>query len=298
MRVLSTILVLSFCLALYGESVIPPYNSTGPRNVYYLTGAGNQLLTGNRTFRINQHGWTIPYIALHDAFVEKGYHFFPTLPPTLNAEFKKNVYAIYCHNFGSSHWVKMFDDLKDRMIILAIEPPHVMVTNYNPQVTSQFKKILTWDDTRVDNKTFFKYFFVQSNLEMIPDIVPFHEKKLCTLIGANKNFSHPFELYSKRREAIAFFESHAPQDFDFYGYGWDARRYKTFRGSVKSKTETFRKYKFSICYENLTNIKGWITEKIFGSFVAGCVPIYWGATNIGDFVPAKCFIDKIKLCNI
>jgi hypothetical protein len=51
-------------------------------------------------------------------------------------------------------------------------------------------------------------------------------------------------------------------------------------------------YKFSICYENARDIPGYITEKIFDCFFASCVPIYWGANNIEDYIPKDCFIDK------
>ncbi len=59
-----------------------------------------------------------------------------------------------------------------------------------------------------------------------------------------------------------------------------------------STFSTLQKYKFSICYENAKDYSGYITEKLFDSFFAGCVPIYWGADNIFDYVPKDCFIDK------
>ena len=40
------------------------------------------------------------------------------------------------------------------------------------------------------------------------------------------------------------------------------------------------------------NQYGYITEKIFDSFFAGYVPIYWGAKNITEHVPSNCFNDK------
>lgn len=52
------------------------------------------------------------------------------------------------------------------------------------------------------------------------------------------------------------------------------------------------KYRFSICYENARDIPGYITEKIFDSFFAGCVPVYRGASNVTDFIPKNCFVDK------
>lgn len=50
-------------------------------------------------------------------------------------------------------------------------------------------------------------------------------------------------------------------------------------------------YKFAICYENIKNQNGYITEKIFDCFFAGCVPIYWGAKNVTKHIPKECFID-------
>ena len=37
---------------------------------------------------------------------------------------------------------------------------------------------------------------------------------------------------------------------------------------------------------------GYVTEKIFNCFAAGCVPIYWGAPNVTDYIPKNCFIDR------
>jgi hypothetical protein len=52
------------------------------------------------------------------------------------------------------------------------------------------------------------------------------------------------------------------------------------------------KFKYNICYENTFNINGYITEKIFDCFIAGCVPIYLGAPNISDYIPNNTFIDR------
>jgi hypothetical protein len=40
------------------------------------------------------------------------------------------------------------------------------------------------------------------------------------------------------------------------------------------------------------DLPGYITEKIFDAMCAGCVPVYWGASNITDHIPAECFIDR------
>ncbi|MBI4130000.1 hypothetical protein HY468_01650 [Candidatus Roizmanbacteria bacterium] len=49
-------------------------------------------------------------------------------------------------------------------------------------------------------------------------------------------------------------------------------------------------YRFGICLENV-DTPGYLCEKMFDSFKAGCVPIYLGASNITELVPKDSFID-------
>ncbi len=274
----------------------PHYDGTGPQNVYYLTGVGDNLFHEDSVWG-NQDGWSKPYKALRDAYVALGYNFYTSLQKVLDEKFKQNVYAVFVHNTPGASWASLLGSAIDKWVVLALEPGHIWPWNDNPSVTKHYKKILTWNDAKVDNKQFFKYFFVQSNLTMIDPVIPFHNKKLCTLISGNKKSTHKHELYSKRKDAIAFFEKYAPKDFDFYGHKWDRKAFKTYRGPVKSKTNTYKKYKFAICYENIAHHNGYVTEKIFGSMVAGCVPIYWGADDIADYVPEGCYIDKREFPN-
>lgn len=62
------------------------------------------------------------------------------------------------------------------------------------------------------------------------------------------------------------------------------------RGIAKSKADTLSRYRFALCFENQV-VRGWMTEKIFDCFYAGTVPVYWGAPDVGDFVPAESFVD-------
>ena len=73
-----------------------------------------------------------------------------------------------------------------------------------------------------------------------------------------------------------------------------AQRFPSFKGSIRSKHEILEEYKFSICYENARDIPGYITEKIFDCFFAGCIPVYWGASNITQYIPENTFIDRRK----
>jgi hypothetical protein len=61
--------------------------------------------------------------------------------------------------------------------------------------------------------------------------------------------------------------------------------------TVKKKHLTLMDYRFSIAYENSME-EDWLSEKLWDCFHAGCVPVYLGAPNVTDYVPAKAFIDK------
>jgi hypothetical protein len=113
------------------------------------------------------------------------------------------------------------------------------------------------------------------------------------------------ELYSERRRAIRYFYRH--EGFHLYGSGWDKwllgvsyRDYRSalqcYQGRCENKIDKLAKYRFSICYDN-TIFPGYITEKIFDCFYAGCVPVYLGAPDICNYIPKECFIDKRQFSN-
>jgi hypothetical protein len=66
--------------------------------------------------------------------------------------------------------------------------------------------------------------------------------------------------------------------------------YPSYKGRVLSVRETLKKYKFCICFENSV-FPGWVTERIFDCFLAGCIPVYLGDPNITDKIPDNAFID-------
>lgn len=182
-----------------------------------------------------------------------------------------------------------------------------------------FKRVYTWNDALLTRDGYHKFNFSQafpSDLKAYElSLIAFENKKLCALVSGNKSVSHPLELYSERLKTIRWFEANHPENFDLYGVGWDqwspsngylkflsskvsfvsnlfAPKFSCYKGKVASKKRTLSKYKFAICYENAQKIPGYITEKIFDCFFAGCVPVYWGAPNITDHIPKECFIDR------
>lgn len=178
-----------------------------------------------------------------------------------------------------------------KAILFMWEPPVVQKNLYTERFTSKFKRIYTWDDSLVDNKRFFKFYYpvLQGMRENLPS---FENRKLLTQISGCKKSKHKKELYSERVKVIEYFQDKPEGEFEFYGTGWDKDNYKHYKGAPADKLEALKNYKFSVCYENMKDVQGYVTEKIFDCFAVGTIPIYWGASNITDFVPKNCFIDR------
>ena len=202
--------------------------------------------------------------------------------------------------------------------LLAWESGIINPRNGDPRLHSPFHTIFTHDDALVDNKKYIKLAYSFKFPEAIPK--RYSGKKLCCLIVGNKASAHPLELYSHRLEAINWFEKNHPGEFDLYGQGWTKiipprnivhkvinrspiinkyfkPKHISYRGEVDDKMAVYEKYLFAICYENAKDLPGYISEKIFDCFFSGCVPIYWGASNISTYIPEDCFIDKRKFEN-
>lgn len=202
--------------------------------------------------------------------------------------------------------------------LIALENPNINQLNASAEYCRQFELAFAWD-VRL---------FQLPNL--IPILIPYpmiwddfpgpeHRTIFSCLINANKAFKEvlPSDLYLERLKTIRWYERHAPDKFELYGLGWDkstpaftlagrlarsVSRLKTrlfgippfpsYRGEVKDKAAVLRRARFSYCYENSRDLSNYITEKIFDSLVQGCVPVYWGADNVLDYIPAGCFVDR------
>ena len=214
----------------------------------------------------------------------------------------------------SNRYVKAAFSSGKPLYLLASESPLVRPENFDTILHAPFTKVFTYNDSLVDGKKYIKtnysfYFPPVATTNMV------RKEKLCVTIAGKKKpkvLGAYKELYSERIRAIQWFEENHPEDFDLYGVGWGkpklnlrrilnpfklfriifAPTYATYKGRVERKRPVLAKYKFSICYENVQNIPGYITEKIFDCFFAGTVPVYLGANNITDYIPKDCFVDK------
>lgn len=70
-----------------------------------------------------------------------------------------------------------------------------------------------------------------------------------------------------------------------------------YRGKAADKNQLQSGFRFALCIENVA-CPGYVTEKIIEALVVGSIPIYLGAPDIADYVPADAFIDIGKLSSM
>lgn len=204
--------------------------------------------------------------------------------------------------------------------LMLFETPSIYPRNeLNEETLSRYRKILTWDDSLVDGQKVGRFNLPCCQIS-VPEADGFAKRpRFCCVIAGNKitRQTDPRELYTERVRVIRWFERNAAADFDLYGTNWDSpqrrrgvlgkleknlwrhvlkplgrKPFPSYRGRVEHKHQVLRSIRFSFCYENMQGLPGYITEKVFDSFLAGCVPVYWGASNIADLIPANCFVDR------
>jgi len=199
-----------------------------------------------------------------------------------------------------------------------------------PRLARAFRRIYSWtDSTSLRRFTgadlqLHEFRWPQSFDDVHEDLWRRAGRRFLVMINANKlPRIYWRELYTERMRAVEYFARTG--EIDLYGKGWDRPPVRVgrtwvpwtvkrpalaiqdwwserrpdallvaargvWRGPAASKRDVLSQYDFSLCFENCV-LRGWITEKIFDCFFAGVVPVYWGAPEIADVVPAACYID-------
>lgn len=255
---------------------------------------------GNRMFMTSSPGeevYTRVFVAEKEYFESKGYRY-ETIDQYSSLEevdwilvYYGNLYHRYMREFLKQH-------CENKLIYLAIEPEvvvHFHESRKMRKVLSYAKYIVTWNREAIDGKRIFPVnvpYIMETNFGNIP----FEKRKLLTAIYSNKSGTGKKELYSERRKIFQYFED-KKDIFDLYGYGWSSDEFHNYKGEVGGKAEIYQKYRFAIALENVKNVGG-ISEKIFDCLCAGVVPIYYGASDIEQYVPKEAFIDYGKFKDI
>ena len=270
-------------------------------NSLYRVGAGE-----------NNGEFFLPYSKLRDRFLAAGIEL---NTPDVNAG-RKVAFELHINCRRQNP--------KARAYVYLYENPLIRLVNRDRAMLARYAKWFAWDAEVLDDGRAIQLFY--PNSITISDFSPPQERQfflgLVTTNNALKK-DDPRGQFRTRIQIIEWYEKHAPESFYLYGRDWDCppalpgqlgqiynkawkrlakffkikSRYVTWRGPIDNKNDLLQRVRFYIAYENCRDLPGYITEKLFDCFRAGCVPIYIGPKEIHDFIPEECFIDGRKFSN-
>ena len=202
--------------------------------------------------------------------------------------------------------------------LISAENPLINRLNADVEYLKGFKRVFSWNDAALELPGAVKILI--PNPISSPNTRPYSERQIfACLISSNKvaPWVGTNDLYAERINVIRWYERNAPSLFHLYGRGWNKpspaftrkdrflrrigrlktqlfghKPFPSWRGEVEFKRDILSNTKFSYCYENVKDLPNYITEKIFDSFFSGCVPVYYGANNVHEYIPSDCFIDR------
>jgi hypothetical protein len=260
----------------------------------------------------NNGEFYLPYKLLREAFLVHGIEL---NTPDINID-RKIAFELHinCRR----------QDSVARAYVYLYENPLIRPLNRDRIALSRYRKWFTWDESLLNDPRAVRLFY-PNKIEENNFSGPESRDLYCVLVASNKALAiaDDSSQYQDRVKIINWYEKFAPNDFHLYGAGWNrpaalsgrfGRIYnqiikfvlritpsrsplKTWRGRVENKMDILNRARFCIAHENCRDLPGYITEKLFDSFRAGCVPIYIGPSEIHEYIPWGCFIDGRKFSN-
>ena len=273
-------------------------------SVYYRDYADNSLFTPGAGE--NNGEFYLPYAKLRERFLAAGIEL---NTPDVNAgrpvEFELHI---NCRR----------QDPSARAYVYLYENPLIRPLNRDRSALARYAKWFTWDGALLDDRRAVRLLY-PNRFEAGPWNGPEKRPLFCVLVASNKALTavDARDQYQARVCILDWYERHAPADFHLYGRGWERPAalpgrwgrvrnqlrkiltrflpakspYATWRGPVDDKIELLTRARFCLAHENCRDLAGYVTEKLFDSYRAGCVPVYVGPKEIAELVPAGCFID-------
>lgn len=154
---------------------------------------------------------------------------------------------------------------------MLVEPRSLSETHYHAalRLRDDFDCILTFDKNITESETDFMYYPIGGSWIPTPNWGMKPKSEDVSIIASFKTGAVGHRL---RHEIIGRYFQFSNMRHVF-GTGYMR---------VDSKLTALEKYRFSIVVESC-KMRGYFTEKIIDALSQGCIPIYWGAPDIGDF---------------
>ena len=156
-------------------------------------------------------------------------------------------------------------------VLVLIEPPSILdITDIARANADKFDLILTWREDLLDLPNAQKFIFGCCWIEW--DEFKPDKQKVCSFNTSDKGWAPGHLLRQQIWEGLKDAE-------DFNGFGIVKHKSPP---RTPNKNFLFETAKYHIVVENEQR-DNWITEKLIDCLASKTIPIYWGASNIGDY---------------
>jgi len=200
-------------------------------------------------------------------------------------------------NIDDADVVFMFDGMSDiynyelikklktkKLFAVRTEPPCV---NKNPIIVPHsLLNVITIVDFNTQPIWYFSKWWEMSKVYSNEDFLnmPYEKRteKLSCLLS-DKNFTPG---HKKRQRFVKNLITSAPNLLTLYG----RNKISTNKGSLayEKKYLAYKGFEYTLCFENCT-IPNYFTDKIFDAMLMWSMPIYFGAPNVGDYLPTDSY---------
>lgn len=267
---------------------------------------------------LNRDGQLLPFHRLRDYMASRG-----VSVHTADYLFKDNVHDAHSRDYYSLGILDNFECISQEgrarlAAFVIMEPPVVLPHLYDalPKLTAMFDRVYVHNTggdgyslKGVNTAKLHRLYWPIPHNEVLQPYWgnEIRMKRVVVINGSHNPHFRDREQYSLRIKAMAELSKFGV--VDLYGMGWERwwsrealwlpywlnRRtlMSIYKGKCASKFEVLQNYEFCLCFENMW-MDGYITEKIFDCLYAGTIPLYQGAPDIIDYVPADVFVDCRK----
>lgn len=206
--------------------------------------------------------------------------------PQLESKWKKILIVSYFDKDRT--WKQLFPSITNRRSEIFI-----ILTNGEPQKHQGYENICI-DCKKIAGNGYYPFWlwsFVERRVDRLEQLFQRRErvankKKFCVFMYRNPtDFRDLFFRSLSLRKRV---ESIGPH-LNNMGNPTDRPLYTPTKTYLDSAVAKYQPYRFVIAMENSTR-PGYITEKLINAFLAGAIPIYWGAPDVHQYFNPAAFV--------
>jgi hypothetical protein len=177
---------------------------------------------------------------------------------------------------------------QDRIIYLLREPPLdevVEVTKYNYQQAGKYCGYISGPDDFAPVPDYMPAIWYHGNSFQDLDQMPCPEKtSQCTWITSGISRSH------NHRQRLDFLRSLQDSEIKFDLYGRGLPTWAQNSGELNNKWYGMSPYYYNLAIENYAGNDWYVSEKLWDSLLAWCLPIYYGGPAADKLLPPGSFL--------